>query len=64
MKIEIKVINNGWLVEFETGPNANDPLAQRGPRGQTFFDTKEAICGAISEQVLLLPDQPQGGTQS
>lgn len=60
MKIEITPINNGWLVSFGPQPSAGDPLAQRGPQGQTFLDTREAICGHIAEQVLLLPDPPAG----
>ncbi len=60
MKIEIERINNGWLVSFATGPSASDPLAQRGPRGQTFHDTRESLCGAIAEQVLALPDGQEG----
>lgn len=63
MKIEIKAIRNGWLVEFDAAPSASDPMAQRGLRGQTFVDTREAICGLIAEQVLLMPEH-QEGTQS
>lgn len=63
MKIEIQGINNGWLLSFGSQPSPDDPLAQRGPRGQTFYDTREALCGAIAEQVLQLPD-PQTGRQS
>lgn len=58
MKIEIIQINNGWTVEFGPQPSAGDPLGQRGLRGQTFADTREAICGLIAEQVLGLPDLP------
>ncbi len=60
MKIEISRINNGWLVSFGPQPSASDPLAQRGPQGQTFADTREAICGLIAEQVLKLPDGQEG----
>jgi hypothetical protein len=60
MKIEIKVIRNGWLVDFQSLPTSSDPLGQRGPQGVTFADTKEAICGLITEQVLKLPDLCEG----
>lgn len=56
MKIEIRVITNGYLVTAAAGPSADDPLGDCGGFPETFADTREAVCGLIAEQVLKMPE--------
>jgi hypothetical protein len=51
MKIEIKKINNGLLVDVTSAPSAGDPLAQRGPSGVFFARDGTDAMGYIAEWV-------------